>query len=381
MYNVSSAFHTAVQNGNPQKALLIFSDLVFTNDDINVENGIQFSDYFNLEEDLSIGQTLSNEISFSLFNDDRLLNDYTFGDFVATIGVLIDDDRYGQRGICQLTVGQDTYVSDSRSPYLKKNGNAMGTPPNQQIKSMLAYDGNLYCFGDQENYCIVYSLSTGAVVSTTVNTFMKHKAHKFWQGKGLYYANRILHIWQAGIEEIYEFCPLGHFSAERPKAPDKIQIDMTCNDYMTKFDEDWEEGTRPSVSYPTTISALYGAVCSSVGVNYRTPSPFINGTAVISEEPDDFKTATKRDVLKWIAEAACSNARMDRDGYVILDWIRQTNQSFNANGYQEFEPYWYQTKKVSKLYNRDSSDGSDRISGSGDECYLILDNPLLKGVS
>ena len=382
MYPVSAAFHTAVKNGNPQKALLIFSDLVFTNDDINVQNGIEFRDYFNTEEDIAIGQALSNEISFSLFNDERLLNDYTFGDFLATIGVLIEDGRYSQRGICQVTVGNDTYIADSRSPFLKKNGNPMGTSPTQQIKSMLAYDGNLYCFGEDENYCIVYSLSNGAVQNVTINPFMRRKAHRFWQGKGIYYANRMLNIWQAGVIETYEFCPLGHFSAERPKAPDKIQIDMTCNDWMTKFDEDWTAGTTPSVSYPATIASLYSSVCASVGVSCKTPNPFINGSAVISKEPEDFNTATKRDVLKWIAEAACANARMDRDGYVILDWIRMnTGQAFNANGYQEFEPYWYKTKKVSKLYNRDSSEGTDKTSGDGDECYLILDNPLLKGVS
>lgn len=380
MYPCSEAFHTAVRNNNPQKALLIFSDLVFTNDDVNVENGIRFIDCFNMEEDISIGQTLSNEIDFSLFNDDRLLNDYVFGDFLSTLGVLIREERYSQHGIAQVTVGNDLYLTDSRAPYLRKNGNPMQTSPTQQIKSLLAYDGNLYCFGEDENYCIVYSLSTGGVVNQAVNAFMKHKAYKFWQGQGHYYADRILRTWQAGVIYVYEFVPLGWFKADRPKAPDKIQINMTCYDFMTKFDEDWTKNT-PTVSWPTTISGLFIALCDSVGVRYRLPNPFINGNAVIAKEPEDFQTATKRDVLKWIAEAAGSNARMDRDGYLILDWIRTTSQSYDANGYREFEPYWYQTKKVSKLYNRSTSDGKDLTVGDGDEGYLILDNPLLKGAS
>ena len=49
MYNASSAFHTAVANGSPQMALLIFSDAVFCNRDINVSVGIEFNDYFNVE--------------------------------------------------------------------------------------------------------------------------------------------------------------------------------------------------------------------------------------------------------------------------------------------------------------------------------------------
>ena len=69
MYSASNDFHTAVANGAHQIALLIFDDAVFTNDDINVSSGIEFHDYFNTETDLSIGQALSNEINFSIFND------------------------------------------------------------------------------------------------------------------------------------------------------------------------------------------------------------------------------------------------------------------------------------------------------------------------
>ena len=98
MYSASSAFHEAVRNGKEQKALLIFPDCVFTDDDISVDDGIEFHDYFNVEEDLGIGQTTSNEISFSLFNDDRLLNDYEFGDFLATLGVLVGEDAYQPYG-------------------------------------------------------------------------------------------------------------------------------------------------------------------------------------------------------------------------------------------------------------------------------------------
>ena len=86
MYPASQEFHQAVADGAPQKALLIFEDAVFTNDDIDVSTGISFRDYFNLEEDLAIGQAPSNEISFSLLNENRLLNEYKFGAFLATLG-------------------------------------------------------------------------------------------------------------------------------------------------------------------------------------------------------------------------------------------------------------------------------------------------------
>lgn len=380
MYPCSDAFHYAVANGNPQKALLIFENLVFTNDDINVENGIEFNDYFNLEEDVCIGQTLSNEIKFTLFNDDRLLNDFEFGWFIATLGVKISEGRYSQTGIATVAVGSDVYVTDSRYPYIRKNGVELWPQPTQQIKSMLAYNDRLYCFGEDESYSIVYSLTGGGVTADPVVPFMKRKASKYWQGKGMYYANRMLYIWHAGVSETYEFVPLGWFMADRPKAPDQIQIDMTCNDEMTLFDVEYKD---VAISYPCTIQDLYIALCTSVNLGdwYKLPSPFINGDAKIDKEPEDFKVSTKRDVLKWIAEAAGANARIDRDGFVVLDWVRDTGQSYDATGYEEFEPYWYETKTVDTLYNRVSSEDDDKIVGSGDEGYLILDNPLLKGVS
>jgi len=390
MYPASSAFHEAVANRKPQKALLIFQDCVFTNDDISVQNGINFRDYFNLEEDISIGQTPSNEIDFTLFNDDRLLNDYAFGDFLATIGVLTREDNYSQRGICTVMVGNDTYVTQSRNPYISKNGLPLGTQPSEQIRSMLAYDGKLYCFGAHETTCIVYNLSDGSVSNTAVNAFMKRKAFLYWQGKGMHYhdvtENGItvhkLEIWHTGTKQTYEFVPLGWFTADRPKAPDKIQIDMTCNDFMLKFDEDWSMN-KPAVSYPVSVQNLYIALCNNVLGNdrYKLPSPFINGDAMIGKEPDDFSTATKRDVLKWIAETSGTNAVVDRDGYMKLAWLQSTEQTYDANGYEDFEPCWYETKTVTKLFNRNSQNGTDITKGTGDEGYLILDNPILRGVS
>lgn len=391
MYPCSDDFHRAVADGEAQKSLLIFDDCVFTNDDINVDSGIEFHDYFNLEEDLAIGQTPSNEVDFTLFNDDRLLNSYAFGEFLATIGVLTETDTYSQRGICTVTASGNTFVTDSRSPYIKMNGTALSSQPNQQLKSMLAYDGKLYCFGENEGYYKIYNARTGAeITGITINSFMQRKAHTHWTGMGMKYHDRTedgltiheLVIWHAGKIEKYQFVPLGKFIADRPKAPDKIEINMTCNDFMVKFDKDWTDDT-PSISYPTTISDLFIALSNNVlGSNrYRLPNPFINGDKTISSEPAEFSTASKRDVLKWIAEAACANARIDRDGYLILDWLKATGQTFDASGYSDFDPYWYKTKKVTKLYNRNSQDATDKTVGTGNEAYVILDNPLLKGVS
>lgn len=382
MYSASDEFHTAVQDGNEQKALLIFSDCVFTDDDISVENGIEFRDYFNTEEDLAIGQATSNEISFSLFNDDRLLNNYTFGEFVATIGVLLGENTYQQYGQAMVTTQYATYIGNSSYPYVLRGGTALSSQPSFAVQSFLAYDGKVWCFSGTGKFC-VYNDKTGENItsSCSLNSFMKNKS-KSWNGRGIFYnkTSRILFVYEGGTRKRYEFVPLGTFTADRPDSPDVNLIDMTCYDIMQKFDIDMPSASELGMSYPSTISNLFVKMCDYLGVSYKS-STFINSTAIIQSEPADFESVTMREVLKWIAEAAGSNARFNRDGKLELAWLQTTSQSYAASNYSDFTPKWYKTKKVTKLYNKDTQNSSQTEYGSGSEAYLIQDNPLLTGVS
>lgn len=381
MYAVSSKFHEAVAEGNDQKALLIFKDTVFTGEDINIDRGITFHDRFSLKDSLCFGQTLSNEISFSLFNDNRYLNNYEFGDFLATIGVKLGETEFTVSGNVFLRTFHD-YVGNSVSPYLTRGGSPVAAQPSFAVTSLLGYDGLIYAFSEYGDYA-VYEDSTGANVTSLhpVNTFMRGKV-KGWVGKGYYYYNRNLFIYdtETGKREQFEFCPLGHFTAERPNASDKIVIDMSCFDLMQRFDDDMPSASKLGISYPTTIGTLFVKLCDYVELPYRTRT-FINSGATISEEPEDFARSTMRTVLGWIAEAAGSNARIDRDGYVVLDWVRAQNsvQTYNEGQYVDYEPYWYETKTVGRLYVRDTTDYGQQTVGSGKEGYLIQDNPLLNG--
>ena len=382
MYPVSNEFHEAVKEGNDQKVLLIFDDCVFTDEDICVDTGIEFHDNFNLEEDLSIGQTPSNEISFSLFNDERLLNSYKFGDFLATIGVYLQSTTYTEDGNVLINTNRNQYVGYETHPFIKRNGVALGAQPSFAVKSLLGYDGKVWAFSDDEKYA-VYDDSTGNNITSSnkLNSFMKNKSQS-WAGRGFYYnkSSRRLMIYSGGTRDIYEFCPLGYFNAERPKAPDVIRIDMTCYDFMQRFEDDMPTAKELGITYPTTISNLFVKLCNYVKLPYKT-SEFINSTARIPSEPKDFENVTMREVLKWIAEAAGSNAVIDRDGNVVMKWLTNTSQTYEATDYSDFNPYWYETKKVTKLYNRDTQDVKDHTYGSGKESYLIQDNPLLKGVT
>lgn len=379
MYQASEEFHDAVASGAHQIALLIFDDAVFTNADINVSDGIEFNDYFNTEEDLCIGQALSNELIFTLFNDDGLLNDYEFGDFLATIGAQIGTESYTPAGTVQVNSGSHTWVAYSSSPYLKRDGTAVASQPTAPVVCMLIYNDIVYCLlSNGSTKC--YKDSTGTYQSSiSVNEFMVNQLTG-WKGKGICYADRILKIWQNGILKTYEFVPLGYFTAERPNVPSVIEIHFTCYDFMQKFEVDMPSAEELGMTYPATVGTLFLKMCQYVGVDYVTNS-FINSNATISEEPEEFANVTMREVLGWIAELAASNARFNRDGQLVFDWLRDTDYSIDESGYREFNPYWYETTNITKLVNR-ASDGSyeNEYGMDTNDSYLIQDNPLLKGV-
>lgn len=378
MYAASDAFRRAVANNNPQMALLIFKDAVFTHDDIDVEVGIEFDDNFNLDKDMKIGQMTCNEVRFTLINETRLLNNYEFGEFVATIGVLVGTDTYTQAGSVMMTTGYASYIGADFNPFLRRNGTPVQVQPSFAVKSLLGYDGKVWAFGDNGQYA-VYNDANGANITAQnpVNAFMRHKSIG-WLGKGIYYnpSSRILFIYEAGERQRYEFVPLGTFIADRPNVPDQIRIDMDCLDRMQKFEKDMPEDGELGISYPITLGNLFAKMCQHVGVPYRTAS-FLNSVATVDGRPDAFQNVTMRTVLGWIAECAASNARFDRDGYLIMDWLRSTGQRYDESMYSEFQPYWYETQQVNKLYSRDTTAGTDATVGTGNVGYLIQNNPFI----
>lgn len=376
MYTASSTFHAAVASGNPQRILLIFPDLVFSNEDVDINTGVEVREHFNTEKDLCIGQVLSNEIAFAIFNDYGDLNSYEFGDFTATLGVQLTDTPYTETGNCSVVYGSDTYVGRNTSPYITKNGSAMANQPSFPVKSIIVYDGVVYAIG-ASGQCKRWVNGSGAVY--TLNQFMVRKMTRK-QGCGFSYnsTTRIMKERNGTREKIYEFVPLGVFTADRPNVPDLIRIDFTCNDQMMKLDKDMPDATALNITYPATVSTLFTKICQYFGVSYTT-STFINSTATISEEPEEFSYSTARTVLGWIAEAAGSNAVFNRDGQLELRWVSSAGASMDESGYAEFRPYWYETKTIDKVLNRDTQGSEEKSHGSGNTPYLIQDNPILRG--
>ena len=381
MYPASAAFHTAVANGNDQIAMLLFFFFFFTNADLRVDNGIELNEYFNTEEDLCIGQTPSSELTFTIFNDRQSLNNYEFGEFIATIGVQINSTTEIQTERLRADSGSNSWRVSLDGTTLTRNGTAVGTQPAQEVICILIYDGKVYCFG-RNDYSIVYNDSDGSVANVTVNSYMKSKGASL-EGYGAYYNNttRLLKLYTGDKIRTFEFVPLGVFRADRPNVPTKIEIDFTCYDRMQKFEKDMPSASALGITYPTTIGTLFTKMCQYVGVPYLSPY-FINSSAQISARPEEFDNATMREVIQWLAEAAGSVARFDRNGKLKFDWLHtDADITIDEHGYSEFNPYWYATKKITKVYNRASNGEYENSAGTGREAYLIQDNPLLKGVS
>lgn len=179
-----------------------------------------------------------------------------------------------------------------------------------------------------------------------------------------------------GESKLYEFTPLGTFIANRPNVVTTKTIDIVANDRMILFDKDMPSDSALSVTYPITLENLFKKLCTKAGVSYKS-SDFLNKGISVTSRPKVFDTATMREVLGWIAEAACSIARFDRDGRLEMAWFTTVNRTFNEDDYSDFSPYWYEIAPINGLNVRNSEKVVELNTGSGSNKYMILDNPFL----
>ena len=192
---------------------------------------------------------------------------------------------------------------------------------------------------------------------------------------------------ERGQTVLYEFAPLGTFTADRPDIGRNTEISVIANDRMTLFDKEMPStlptppetpgGDPGTLSYPTTLGGLLEALCYYVGVPCATTT-FLNSGLAVSKKPKQFNGATMRDVLSWIAEAACSNARFNRDGELELFWLNAVSKTYNESNYANYSQSWYETSTIDGLHIRNADSTSEYVVGTGDNAYMIQDNPFLR---
>lgn len=173
---------------------------------------------------------------------------------------------------------------------------------------------------------------------------------------------------------LYEFAPLGTFIAHRPDIVVKKIIDVDANDQMTLFDVDMPANLQ---EYTGTLAGLVTALCSRAGVSLKT-SDFLNAGMSVALTAEQSENKTMRQVLGWIAEAAGSIARFDRDGNLEFAWFNTVNQIYDEHNYKEFTPTWYETRAIDGLHIRNADSTAEYTYGAGSNAYMIQDNPFLR---
>lgn len=180
-----------------------------------------------------------------------------------------------------------------------------------------------------------------------------------------------------GVSRLYEFAPLGVFIAERPNVVMGNTIDVTAHDRMQLFDVDMPTATALGLTYPTTLETIADKLCTYVGVTLDTHR-FLNYSLAVSKEPEVFSSSTMREVLSLVAEAACSTARFNRQGQLQLVWFSTTGKTYDEHNYSSMTQYWYETTAIDKLHIRNADSTTEYTTGSGNNAYLIQDNPFLR---
>ena len=286
MQTVSEALRNAIDAGNPQRVLFVFSGNVeYTNEDIAISSGVELNEEFNSERNITIGLTPSSTLSFTLLNENNQLSGLNFGWFHFYIGARIDE-------------GAPTEIT--------------------------------------RNYT------------------------------------------ENGESVTYAFAKIGTFYAKKPDVIKKKTVSVTAYDRMVLFDRDMPSSATLGISYPTTIGNILTKMCSYISVSLESSS-FLNNDLTVDSEPKDFRTATMRQVVSWIAECACSTARFNRAGNLELVWFSTASGAlYDEHNYKGFDYAWYETTGINGLYCRDTTKATETQDGTTKtNNYLIQDNPFL----
>lgn len=406
MIATSAAYKSAILNNEPQRAIIRFANAVFTNEDISVTSGgISFNDRLNEENELTIGAAPSNSIEVALINTGNALNDYEFGRFTAAIGVRTLTGEYAHEGnvTVELGIGGKRFTGISQSPYLLENGVECAMHPSFPVMSIVVDGAVVYCFGESVSQTYAFRID-GDTWDTFASKTWNDMSEYSWNGIPNTYRtaskptnliagtvkkiealinsrtgividdNRITHF-RNGLFESYEYVKLGEFIAPRPANLKRRIVSLEADDLMQLFDNALIDDVE--IRYPITLSGLINRICEHQGIRFKSFA-FINRDITLEKRPDAFDEATQKEVISWIAEAACSYAKINRDGELELRWYKDANTTYDENDYKDFDTMSYQVKHVDGLKIRNGNSYTEEEYGDNNNVYLIQDNPFLR---
>lgn len=418
MRTASNAFHTAVMNPNPDvRALMKFNSTLITNEDIHID-GVKFTENANLDENLKIGDCPASTIGYTILNYAHLLDGFEYGEFEASLGVCVNTEQ-GEvfaancKAVFDYGGANETVFLGGSSPRLSINGSAAAVQPPFDVHALLIVGATLYAISiDGYTWVAAWDASTQTLTpigdtssdwssleskkwselegftwaqlfapSSSTNAFMVAKISRWAQaGRGMWMNDNMLYeFYKNGMTSTYEYVKLGTFIAELPTKRKADLVEVEANDRMTKFDV-IVDGYINRIKYPTTLAQIYSGLCEFIGVTSATTT-FINSTVTFAEAPVQLENVTGRELLGWIAEAACSFARFTRDGELELAWFDPTTVTLSASSIFENDCAEFLIELIDKLQVIVTEKDIGVVIGTGENGYQIVDNPFLYGNS
>ena len=404
MYQASTAFHTSAMSETTDKRLLMqFSDTFLTGADVG---DIEVTYPLNEETDLSVGKCVSAELKTSVLNYHGLLSGFGFGKCKVSLGALVGTDTWSGSGVSVVygygTESAVTITANATAPYLS---GVTGDQPTFAPDCLLLVGDTLYA-GDADGNAWAATISGStltALGSTTtwanvgsktwaqvadqtwaglsqrgVSAFMAHKLQQ-WSGRGLSFQNGVAYEFTTNGVDKYEYVPLGTFYFSTPEQRRVANISCEALDGMQKFNVDVDDWWA-SLQWPLTRGQLLQSLCTYVGVTLKTAT-FPGSTKSIASAPMAGNGLVGKDVLGWIAETACSYARMSRDDKLELVWFASQNVKLTQNQHFGDSPAEYETPAVQALHVQVANTDLGVMlpeNGSGNE-YQVLDNPFFYG--
>ncbi|MEG1564124.1 MAG: hypothetical protein RR365_10430 [Bacteroides sp.] len=411
MYNASTRFHATVLDASPAERVLIeFADnTIITGEDIMLSPGLKISEALTNEDELTIGSCPSSTMTVTISNNARLLDGYAYRECFVKLGVRVSSvaSIYGTANpisVIRYGLGNEViFRGNTTMPYLTINGTGTTIQPPWGVNAIIVVGTVVYCvsakgkvwratWADGTAWNGLANDTWGSTATKiwdniqgnltgdgliNVNAFMETKLAKWAAARrGLWFNSNVLYEFSDTVD-CYEYVPLGTFIPVKPTKKKMALVELTAHDRMSKFDVD-ATPFLDGVVYPCTIGGLFVALCSYVGVPMATTT-FINSTRSFTVSPALTKGVTCREVLSWIAEAACSCARMTREGEVELAWFGTESVSIPMSKYFSVEKEEYEVQKIDKLQIKGVENDIGVILGTGTNAYSVMDNPFLYG--
>lgn len=406
MYQASSAFHAKAMDDHVKTDILMqFEDGTFFTKFNDVKD-IEITYPLNEETDVTIGKCVSAELKTTILNKHGLLNGFNFGKCKVSLGALVGTDTWSGSGVSVVygygTANAVTITANATAPYLS---GVTGDEPTFAPDCLVLVGDTLYA-GDADGNAWAATISGStltALGSTTtwanvgsktwaqvadqtwaglsqrgVSAFMAHKLQQ-WSGRGLSYQDGVGYEFTSEGVDKYEYVPLGTFYFSTPEQRRVANISCEALDGMQLFNVDVDDWWA-SLQWPLTRGQLLASLCTHVGVTLETTT-FPGSTESIASAPMAGNGFVGKDVLGWIAETACSYARMGRDGGLELVWFAAQSVKLTQNQHFGDSPAEYETPAVQALHVMVANTDLGVMlpeNGSGNE-YQVLDNPLYYG--